>query len=368
MASTDTNTYAPDYAVHPGEILDETLFARGIKKADFAERCGLTAKTVSQIINGKAPVTPETAIQFERVLGVSADVWNNLEAFYRLYEAKIVARKKLENQKAWADRFPVKELVRRELIKKPANAVEKVEGLLNFFAVGSTTAWEERFRRMSIAYRRSPSYKIAPESVATWLRIGELIAETIDTLPYNRVAFQTALREIRRLTNKPQDVFELRMKDLCRKAGVAVVFVSELPGTHLSGATRWLNKNKALIMQSLRHKRDDHFWFTFFHEAGHILHHGKKEVFIDEGDIKLSSRKEEKKVNRFTANFLIPEDKYKHFLDNTDRLSKKAVSDFAADMGIAPGIVVGRLQFDKIIPYSWLNGLTRKFVICESKT
>ena len=85
MPTPATDGFTPDYAVTPGEILEETLESRGIKKSAFAERCGLSAKTVSQIIHGKAPVTPETAIQFERVLGVSAAVWNNLEAFSRSY-------------------------------------------------------------------------------------------------------------------------------------------------------------------------------------------------------------------------------------------------------------------------------------------
>jgi len=78
--------YKPDYAVPPGEILEEILEARNIKKRDLAERCGLSAKTVSLIISGKAPITPGTAIQFERVLGVPANIWNNLEANYRLFK------------------------------------------------------------------------------------------------------------------------------------------------------------------------------------------------------------------------------------------------------------------------------------------
>jgi len=81
--------FYPDYAIHPGEILMETLEARNMKKSELAERCGLSPKTVSLILNEKAPITPETAIQLERVLGVSANIWINLDANYRLHTTKV---------------------------------------------------------------------------------------------------------------------------------------------------------------------------------------------------------------------------------------------------------------------------------------
>lgn len=83
------NKYMPDYAIHPGEILEETLDARGILKSDFARRCGISAKTVSQIISGNAPVQPDIALHFERVLGVSSTIWNNLNAQYDLHQARV---------------------------------------------------------------------------------------------------------------------------------------------------------------------------------------------------------------------------------------------------------------------------------------
>lgn len=82
------NTFSPDYIVTPGEILEETLEARKMKKREFAMRCGRSAKMISQIVAGKAPITPQTAIQFERVLGVSASLWMNLETRYRLHLAR----------------------------------------------------------------------------------------------------------------------------------------------------------------------------------------------------------------------------------------------------------------------------------------
>lgn len=364
MADTIINQFTPDYAVHPGEILEETLEARGMKKAIFAKRCGLSDKTVSQIINGKAPVTAETAIQFERVLGVSASVWNNLEAFYRLHAAQAIARKGLEGQTAWADKFPIKELVKKKLIEKPANKVDAVEKLLNFFGVGSIDAWGSRFNELSVAYRHSPSFESAPESVATWLRLGELSAEGMNTKPYSRAGFNSALREIRKLTAKPPEVFEPKMKEMCADTGVALVFVSELPGTHLSGATRWLGKDKALIMLSLRHKSDDHLWFSFFHEAAHVLLHGKRNVFLDETD-KMSGNKEDE-ANLFAANMLIPESEYLAFTTR-GRFYKNDVEAFARKVGIAPGIVVGRLQHDGKITHAWHNSLKRKFTLVETK-
>jgi HTH-type transcriptional regulator/antitoxin HigA len=358
MSKLESNQFMPDYAIHPGEILDETLSARNMKKSEFAERCQLSVKTVSQIINGKAPVTPETAIQFERVLGVSANIWNNLDAHYRLHMAKREDQRSLENQNDWVKRFPIKELVTRGLIVEGKSLAETTGRLLDFFGVASVAAWYARFKRVAVSYRKSPVFKSSNESVAAWLRIGEIEAEKIMTEPFDRKNFLEVLYRIRSLTSERPEIFEPRMNELCGQAGIALVFVAELPNTHLSGATRWLTSNKGLIILSLRHKSDDHFWFTFFHEAGHIFLHGKTSVFIDEED--MGTNTEEEQADRFAAHLLIPESKYRAFV-NRGRLAKGDILQFSQFLNISPGIVVGRLQHDCVIPYEWHNGLKRKF-------
>jgi len=363
MIKTTTYQYKPDYAVPPGEILEETLEARNIKKKDLAERCGLSAKTVSLIMSGKAPITPETAIQLERVLGVSANIWSNLDVNYRLFQAKVAAHKELSKYEGWLERFPIAQLIKREIIQSKDDTAEMVEQLLDFFGVGSVPAWQERIGQLHVAFRRSPSFKSSPESVATWLIIGELRAEKVDCAPYNKSKIEKALEEIKRLTREEPEVFEPKMKQLCAEAGVALVFVSELPKTHLSGATRWLNKDKALIMLSLRYKQDDQFWFSFFHEAGHIIHHSKKSVFLDEENMESSD--EEQWANQFAADMLMPGEIYNNFVTKKEYTSP-AVQSFAQQLGIAPGIVVGRLQHENIIPYkSSLNYLKRRFKLVE---
>lgn len=362
MANTAINEFTPDYTVHPGEILDETLDARGIKKSAFARQCGLSDKTISLIVSGKAPVTYETAIQFERVLGVSAVVWCNLEANYRLHIAKSESRKKLSQQSGWANKFPVKELIKRRIIEKPDNPADTVEKLLSFFTVGTTDALESRIAETSATFRSSASFKSNPASVSAWLRLGELYAEQIDIVPYDKNRFMANLADIRILTTQPPDIFEPKMKELCRTAGVALVFVSEFDKTYLSGATRWLNKDKALIMLSLRHKSDDHLWFSFFHEAAHVLLHGKRQVFLDE--LNMNNTPSEKEANEFSANFLIPEKEYTAFV-HKGKFTKASVIDFSNRIEIAPGIVVGRLQHDKHIEFNWLNALKKKFTLVE---
>ncbi len=357
--STVINQFKPDYVIPPGEILEETLEARGMKKAEFAERCGRSDKMVSQIISGQAPITAETAIQFERVLGVSASVWNNLEANYRLAVAQAEQQKELQQQKTWGKRFPVNKMVALGFIPKPESPTDQVEKLLDFFGVGSASAWEERCARVCVAYRKSPSYKSAPESVTAWLRKSELLAGDVDSLPYDKGRFIEALNKIRQLSCEPPDVFIPKIKHLCAQSGVVVTFVPELPKTYLSGAARWLNKDKALIMLSLRHKSDNHLWFTFFHEAGHILLHSKKEVFID--DKKFGEEGIEEQANSFSRNMLIPQKEYRKFA-MAGRWSAASITAFAKDLEISPGIVVGRLQHDGLIQYSHHNKLKRRFV------
>ena len=359
--------YEPDYDVAPGEVLEETLLSRAIQKTDLAARCGLSAKQMSLIISGKAPVTPETAINFGRALGVSANIWNNLEAKFRLYQARKQDYEELSKHEDWLQRFPVDALERRGIIMKDDNTARRVSQLLDFFGVGSVTAWQKRYERIQVAFRRSPAFKSSLESVVTWLRIGDLKAAEIDCVPYDKSKFDSALNEIRQLSCKDPDVFEPRMKELCASSGVALVFVGELPGTHLSGATRWLQSDKAMIELSLRYKTDDHLWFTFFHEAGHVKLHGKKGVFVDEVKQPAFSE-EEQEADQFAANLLIPRKAYSEFRE-LEEYNQSNISEFAAAIGIAPGIVVGRLQHDDVILWRTpLNSLKCHFRLVETSS
>lgn len=358
------NQFTPDYAVHPGEILKETLEARGSTKKDAAYRCGISAKHLNQILHGKAPIVPEVAISLERVLGVAADVWTNLQCQYDLTHARAAAASEVDGARAWMRRFPVTFMVKCGWIPKPANDTERINALLRFFGVAHIDTWDAWFKGMQVVYRKSSSFQSQPEAVSAWLRKGELMAQEIDCQPFDSAQFKAALDEIRKLTLKPPSEFEPAMKSLCAKAGVALVFLAEIPKTRLSGATRWLNKDKALIMLSLRHKTNDHFWFSFFHEAGHILLHGKKMLFLD--DATPEENDLETEANQFAANQLIPDRDYRAFIANNRLIAQPVVSAFASQIGIAQGIVVGRLQHEKVIAFAAMNELKKHFALRDA--
>jgi HTH-type transcriptional regulator/antitoxin HigA len=357
MASPRLIRYAPDYTTSPGEVLEEHLLARGMTKVELAVRCGRPSKTISEIIHGKAAITAETALQLERVLGVPASLWQNLEANYRLHLAKESETNAFQDEAAWARRFPHQAMVKSGHIDKPSGDADLVKRLLRFFGVGTVSGWQASFGVEQVAYRRSPAFAAAPESVAAWIRLGEIRAAEIATAPFNKAAFKRLLAEIRRLTAQSFPDVEDQLVELCASAGVAVVLVPELPKTHLSGIARWLTKDKALIQLSMRYKTGDHLWFSFFHEAGHIFLHGKKTVFIDaKGD---DVTEAEQQANEFASSILIPPRAFAPFR-RTGNFSIASIKKFASKQGIAPGIVVGRLQHDDLISYARRNGLKER--------
>lgn len=355
--ATAKHEFRPDYAVPPGEILEEMLEARGIKKTEFAERCGRPAKTVSGILNGHVAITPETAIQFGRVLGTAPSLWTNLESRYRLRLAELEANSPSKEQVAWARTIPVSKLVAHGAFPRPSGQAERVRYLLEFFGVAGVDAWQQWFDKQRAAYRKSPSFQSAGPAVAAWLRMGEKEAEIIDCEPFDRASFLDALRQVRSLTTRPVDEWYEGIRDYCARAGVAVALVKELPKTRLSGAARWLSKDKALVQLSLRHRSDDHFWFSFFHESAHILLHGKKEVFLD--DVNGARGAAEDEADRFAADFLIDPAAFGDFCAQAN-YHAASIREFAESQGIAPGIVVGRLQHDGLIEYRWHNSLKVK--------
>lgn len=357
MSNSLANQFVPDYAIPPGETLLDTIESLGMSQAELSDRTGRPKKTINEIIKGKAPITPDTALQLERVLSVPAAFWNNLEKNYRETLARLAEQERLQEQIAWLGELPVKAMVKLDWIKPFKEKVHQLQEVLNYFGVASPECWREMWLGAQVAYRTSQAFESDPGAVSAWLRKGELVAREIVCKPYDEPTLKTALKTIRSITVKPPEEIQYEVVRLCADAGVAVAFVPELPKMRASGATWWLTPSKAVIQLSLRYKSDDHLWFSFFHEAGHILLHGKKEVFIEDSH----TSAKEAEANHFAAEFLIPAPKLRSFLV-TSHPSKDAIRSFAAELGIAPGIVVGRLQHDGHLPPTHCNELKTRLV------
>lgn len=363
MSRTNTTyPYQPDYAVAPGETVLETISSLGMDQKELATRLCVSEKHVSQLINGHVALTYEMADKLELVTGVPSRIWNNLEMNYRDRLAKIESAKRLESDLDWLNRIPTKELIAQGKIEPSSDKPTMLRSILAFFGVSSVQAWKDLWLKPAAAFRRSKCFEMKPEATAAWLRLGESEAISITCKPYDRSRFTIALAAIRKLTTKLPAEFQPKMTALCAGAGVALVFVPEVRGCPASGAARWLTSDKAMIQLSLRHRTDDHLWFSFFHEAGHILNDPKKEVFIDDGSRVGDER--ERRANAFAACMLIPPERASEL---SALQTPVAVTRFARSIGIAPGIVVGRLQHDGVIAFSYMNQLKQKFEWTEAE-
>jgi HTH-type transcriptional regulator/antitoxin HigA len=340
MAS-DLIAYRPDYAVPPGETLRDTLDALDMSQADLARRTGLSAKHINQIVQGVAALSPETALALEHVTGVPARLWNALEANYRQREARLKHATPSAEDLQWLNSLPIKALVERGALPGEVDAAGRLESVLAFFGVANRGAWESVWVSPDAVFRRSKVFAIDPIATAAWLRLGEVEAARIRTAAFDRTGFRLALDEVRAMMHKHPAHSLVETQRVCSEAGVAFVVVPEIPGSRANGATRWLSSTKALIELSLRHSWEDTFWFSFFHEAAHVLLHGKREGFVDDLD---TDDQLEREADAFAGGLLIPT-RYDGELRTIVTLAE--VQAFARKIRVPPGIIVGRLQRDR---------------------
>jgi len=353
------NEYNPDVVSPPGETLQEILEDRGMAQAELARRSGRPAKTINEIVKGKTEITPETALQLELVLGVPASFWLRREQLYRESLARTEERTHLAKHLGWLDQIPYQEMISKCWIRHFPDTLAQLKEVLRFFGITSPEQWDSVVPPQ-VSFRQSQARPINEAAVVAWLRQGELLAHELECEPYDETKFRKSLTEIRSLTLETPDVFVPLLRSKCAASGVAVIFVPQLKNTGISGATRWLTSNKALIQLSLRYKKNDSLWFSFFHEAGHILLHGKREVFL-EPEGQGESNHKEKEADTFAADFLIPPnnmERIKEKIQLSDlHISLDDIRAFADEIGVAPGIVVGRLQHDHLMPFTHGNHL-----------
>lgn len=362
-----TAEFRPDWVSPPGDTIADVLGERDWTQRDLARRLGYSTKHVSQLVTGKAPITEDTALRLERVLGSTAGFWLTREARYRERIARESEQQRLHQWTGWLDELPVRDLMKAGAIPERRNQGRNkpliVNDLLHFFGVASPHEWRDRYCSLRAAFRRSRPEQSDTAAIAAWLRMGEREAEQMEIAPFHRRRFEAALHDIRALTRHSPEVFAPRLVKDCRQAGVAVVFVPALPRTHVSGVARWRNSHCAMIQLSLHGKWNDRMWFTFFHEAAHILLHGqdKKQVFLDDPDGGSVDSEQERQANEWAGDFLIPREERARLEYLT---TAEAVIAFADEIDIHPGIVVGRMQHEGLLDYATpLNHFKERFEI-----
>lgn len=358
--TTDRIFYS-DLAVPPGEYLAEVLEEKGIYQADLARRMGRPIPAINEIVKGDKAITSETALQLEQVLGVPAHIWTGLESQYQLVKARANEQAQLEKDIPLLEQIPFVELARLGFVKKTRIAFEKIKELQRFFGV-SALANMPQVKAFAPAFRCSGKRKASPYALAAWLRCGEIKAREIETKPFSKGKLEAVLVEAKKMTSQSPEVYLPILKRMLAEAGVALVILPHLPKTYAHGATFWLGSEKAVVLMSIRGSWADMFWFSLFHELAHVLKHDKRLTFIDDGDCNPEVKKQEDEANAFAGEQLIPVKAYDAFIQ-LEQFGSVAIRSFAQEMGVHPGIVVGRLQHDNRLPVvTVLNRMRERYI------
>lgn len=346
------NQYFPQVVFHPGDTLEEKLQEMGMGPKEFGIRTGKPEKTIIAVIKGDSSITADMAIQFESVTKIPAHFWLNSQRLYDEFVAREKRKEMIALAISWARQFPLSEMIKKTWIPACKTIEEKTMELLSFFSISTPEAWEYYYlkQELKVAFSISLAHTNEPHAISAWLRKGEIQASELPACNYSEKAFKELLPELKSLmTNQPDD-FLKQLQDICNKAGVKVVYTTCLPKAPINGTTRWLN-DTPLIQLSGRYKRNDNFWFAFFHEVGHILLHGKKDIFLENIEYPDKINHKEIEADNFAVKWTLSEAEEKEILA-VKPLNENTVKQFALKFNTHPAIIIGRLQHKRLIPYT----------------
>jgi len=358
MVNKSVNNFTPAVAIPPGETIRENMVYLGMNQEELAARLGITAKHLSNILNGLAPITHDSAIKLESVIGPRAEFWMELETNYQLNKIRLDKQNELAASESALNRIPYKEMAKYGWVEQTADKLKMVEVLKNFFGVGHLKLIQNTYQ---VAYRKHKQFNaISDYALLAWLRKVELEGLNIETHTYSKRKLKAAIPLLRSLTLESSSDAYQKIQTMCAECGVAVVLVEYLSKTYVCGANIWRG-DKPVIAVSDRGKRSDIFWFSFFHEIAHLLNTRNKEAHICfEG--------QEEEMDRIAGSILIPDKLYEKFLKEYNYENIKDIVEYAGKIGVVPYILIGRLLHDGYIEYQQHRDLIPSFDISAIKS
>jgi HTH-type transcriptional regulator / antitoxin HigA len=358
----ESTRFQPSWASPPGATILDILDERSISLADLAGALGESADFANDLLVGREEIDERVASTLSDLLGGNSAFWLAREQQFREDSKRKRRRLLEEDEGAWLEMLPLSDMAKfRWIPELPSSREQKLKAAYAFFGVDGLSEWTDLYTNIlgKAAFRTASHPGLRLEAVSAWLRQGELLGRREDIDHWSPDRFSASLRQLRSLTREKDPAkFLPLLKVECGRCGVAVEVVRAPAGSGVSGATRFLSPDRALIQLSFRYLTDDQFWFTFFHEAGHLLLHGDNVLFIE--DDSRESNREEQEANEFAASLLIPLEHHESLLKLRNRSNE--IIRFAVRVGVSPGIVVGQLQhYGRLAPNQG-NSLKRRFV------
>jgi Zn-dependent peptidase ImmA (M78 family)/plasmid maintenance system antidote protein VapI len=356
----NNNAFEPDWFSRPGDTLVALMEQKELTCDALASKLSCQPNVVRGLISGTVPIDGAMATSLAKIVGGSEAFWLKRQSSYQASLDRVANSLPPGTTDAWLKSFPVRDIAEYGWIKRPTKREDLLKAYLAFFGVQSPKEWERRYADVarSALFRTSVSFESKVGALSAWLRQAEIEAAGAVTEQWDARKLRASLEQLRILTKaKAPEYFLPRIRTICARAGVAVVFVRPPTGCRASGATRFLGPDKAFVALSFRHLSDDHFWFTLFHEIGHLLLHGQDQTFLDVDRVVSSDA--EKEANNFAANVLIPPNKREELVSlpaQRDRIVR-----FAYSIGVSAGIVVGQMQYSKALRPNQMNFLKRRY-------
>lgn len=341
-------------ATPPGATIKEQIVDRGMSQKEFAMRMDMSEKHISKLINGEVQLTVDMARRLELVLGVPLQFWCNLETIYREKLVKIAEENAMDEDLVLIKKFPYKEMAQSGWVEDTTKAENKVTNLRKFFEVVQLDRLHGNLIPAGIACRKLSETEKSYYALVAWAQKAKLESRKIETKPINIKLLNKYIPEIRKMTRMSAKEFCKELSDLLAECGIAIVFLPHIGGSFLHGAT-FYDGNKIVLGLTVRGKDADKFWFSLFHELGHIVlgHIGKIEGTTDA---------DEKEADFFASETLIPEIEFNEFVQGGS-ITENKIKQFADREGIDAGIVLGRLQKYGYVQYGWYNNLKKQYRI-----
>ena len=351
--------FVPKWASPPGDTIWDLLLERNLTVDMLADEMGVGAERVRSMLVGEERISIDLARRLVGSVGGSIQFWLARDGQYRDDLLRLAAD-------AWAQTMPISDLVEFGWIEeRPATWLDRITSSLEFFHVSTLDAWNRLYGSEveNAKFRMATTAAVNRTAVAAWLRKAELEAKLASLGPWDRAGFRASLDQARDLTTDRNPArFVPELVALCADHGVSLVVLRTPGGCPASGASRYLDGHPQIVL-SARYRTDDHFWFSFFHEAAHLVLHDRSAVFIDEffqSPDEGAVSAEERGADDFAGERLIPADARSEF--NRLRPLPRDIIAFARASGTSPGVIVGQLQSSGRLGWGTrLNGLKRRY-------